>query len=79
MRKKREEMVSIKNFLTNDHRACDDIFANISSSQAMEDNNEEEKQKVSVKLIVDVVSARLEETFSLLNEKITTSGIRNKM
>ncbi len=41
--------------------------------------NEEEKQKVPVKLIVDVVSARLEETFSLLNEKITTSGIRNKI
>ncbi|HIQ51435.1 MAG TPA: cell division protein FtsA, partial [Nautiliaceae bacterium] len=41
--------------------------------------NENEKQKASLSTITQVISARVEETFLLLNKKIQTSGLNEKI
>ena len=41
--------------------------------------NENEKQKASLNTITQVISARVEETFLLLNKEIETSGLKNKI
>lgn len=41
--------------------------------------NENEKQKASLSTITQVISARIEETFLLLNKKIQTSGLNEKI
>jgi len=41
--------------------------------------NEEEKQKASITTITQVISARIEETFLLLNKEIEDSGLKNKI
>lgn len=41
--------------------------------------NENEKQKASLSTITQVISARIEETFLLLNKKIQTSGFNEKI
>jgi len=41
--------------------------------------NENEKQKASISTITQVISARVEETFLLLNKKIEESGIKDKI
>jgi len=41
--------------------------------------NEEEKQKASITTITQVISARIEETFLLLNKEIEESGLKNKI
>jgi len=41
--------------------------------------NENEKQKASLDTIIQVISARVEETFLLLNKEIEKSGLKNKI
>jgi len=41
--------------------------------------NENEKQKASLTTITQVISARVEETFLLLNKEIERSGLKNKL
>ncbi|QCT94693.1 cell division protein FtsA [Caminibacter mediatlanticus TB-2] len=41
--------------------------------------NEEEKQKASITTITQVIIARIEETFMLLNKEIEESGLKNKI
>ena len=41
--------------------------------------NENEKQKASISTITQVISARVEETFLLLNKKIEESGLKDKI
>jgi len=41
--------------------------------------SEEEKQKASLTTITQVISARIEETFLLLNKEIEDSGLKNKI
>jgi cell division protein FtsA len=41
--------------------------------------NEEEKQKASLTTITQVISARIEETFLLLNKEIEVSGLQSKI
>ena len=41
--------------------------------------NEEEKQKASLTTITQVISARIEETFLLLNKEIEDSGLKHKI
>jgi len=41
--------------------------------------NEEEKQKASLTTITQVISARIEETFLLLNKEIEDSGLKSKI
>jgi len=41
--------------------------------------SEEEKQKASITTITQVISARIEETFLLLNKEIEESGLKNKI
>jgi len=41
--------------------------------------NENEKQRASLSTITQVISARIEETFLLLNKKIQTSGLNEKI
>ena len=41
--------------------------------------NENEKQKTSIEAIIQIISARIEETFLLLNKEIENSGLKDKI